>query len=139
MKLIDDAFDPILKFFKDTEVMVGTKDKPVAKYPDVYSLPPAGYTSNIRLDWESFSWDMQPVNLDLMFAAFKCDLWDILLNGDVCSDDAILRYADGIKKRGKYIKSLELGSAKLYTEFKPSKDTIEYTLYLRVFIEWEDE
>lgn len=139
MKLLDDALDPILKHFKETETLIGTAEKPMAKYEEIFNLPPTGYTSNLRFDWEQYDWDSQPVNLDMMFSTVKSDLWDILLNGDSRTiSDPHLKAFDGIRKRGKNIKSLELGYANLFTEFKPTKDTVEYTLYLRVYVEWED-
>lgn len=138
MKLLDDALDPILKHFKDTEVMIGDENRPMARYDEIFNLPPSGYTSNLRFDWKQCEWDAQPVNLDLMFAQVKADLWDIILNGDaLTTEDPWLKAFDGIRKRGKQVKSLELGYANLFTEFKPIKDTVEYTLYLRVYIEWE--
>lgn len=107
---------------------------------------------SIRLDFESFlpagpqfstnpPYSMKEHErlhvIDLMFEQIQFDLEDIIENGDTRSDDALLRYVDGEKKLGKSCTELTINSGICFQEFKPTKDSFEYTIILNISLEWE--
>lgn len=131
MKLIDDALDPVIAFYKAEE------DFQTFEGSD-YRTGSSNRTINLRLDAEIES-GMAEVGLDILSSQAKFELLDILKYGDRDAvSDPFRKAIDGSEKLGKKLKTFEINHAKLYSEFKPTKDAIEYTLYVVIYVEWED-
>ena len=111
-------------------------------YKDKVDENSPAYTARMRLDWELYKEsgvdekDKDTV-IDLMFEQVLIDLCDLLEHGDKDDFSNPLYHAlDGKKKLGKDLKSLTLKEIVCYKEYKPLKESIEYTLYMLITCEW---
>ena len=100
---------------------------------------PAG-CARLRLDWELVD---QPKILgdehvlDRMFQFVAIDIADLLENGDTSNHtDPLFQALDGKNKLGKELLSIHIPSAVIYKEYKPSKESTEFTFYLLLVPKW---
>ena len=67
------------------------------------------------------------------------DLYDLAVDGDIDHpNDVLLKTMDGEKKRGTKLKSLNIIGGIGYSEYKWVKDATEFTVYLAIKTEWEN-
>jgi len=106
-------------------------------------LPGVERMCNIRFDCEYELRDKDEIAV-LSTEAVKhlldsvaVELTDVLTYGDWESRDVLLKAFNGTRKRGYHAKQLQIPMLSLYQEFKPTKGTLEYTLYTVPFIEWD--
>jgi hypothetical protein len=100
---------------------------------------------NVRFDWEididpdTFDFDtLSPEHLDGMWKVLKQDLEDLYENGDRGNiADALLHAMDGSKKRSKKLTLVAFPQVDMHREYKPKKGTMEYTVFIIVYGEWE--
>lgn len=101
----------------------------------------------LRMDWEDSSFEMSKdlkefpsidrKTMDLMGNMCRTDLVDLIVNGDTNSGDVVLRMYDGEKKLDKRLVDFNFVEGSLFRQFKPMKNTIEYTLYILVKADYE--
>jgi hypothetical protein len=76
---------------------------------------------------------------DLLVDLVKLDLEDLIEDGDIANtSDALLKSFDGSKKRGLAPVEVDIFSAGLYWEHVKSKEITEYTLYMNLYVRWDD-
>lgn len=104
------------------------------------------FGKNLRLDYE-VSVNGEHNNAEDIMAycdpqvpdQIKADLIEILEDGDVSlSSDPFLKVFDGIKKRGKQPLDFGISVASMYRQFKPSRDSVEYTVFMNVWVDWDE-
>lgn len=122
---------------------VGPHESVRGKWVDEYKtgdLPDNVRVERLRLDFESaVEDDILPTDYKL-FEYGKlivlADLEDLIQNGDTISHDSLLKGFDGAIKRGKQPESVNVTEAVYYSEYKVQKETVEYTVWLLLGIEW---
>lgn len=103
---------------------------------------------NLRLDWEisrtandeAAEEGVFPLDLakPLLSLAMSTDLADLAENGDSSdASDPLLKMADGSKKLGKTLDSVDIAAMKIFAQWKPVKDATEYTVYLAAKFNWQ--
>lgn len=125
--LVYEALEPVRKFLLEAD-----------DDGEEYTNPPFDRLTNLRLDAEVPAALSKSQQLGMIFAQFRDDLMDVVTNGDVDRhSDAFLKFFDGEIKRGQKLKRFHISRARCYREYKPRKETYEYTLFIVVFLEWE--
>jgi len=99
---------------------------------------------NIRFDWEfapenlgTGPWkNVNDVPLEVQIPCFipilAYDLADICVNGDVDSNDPVLKAMDGEHKLGERFKDFYISPALYRTEYKWRKDVVEWEIYITI-------
>lgn len=101
--------------------------------------------ARLRLDWELSGEFVRELHesentdkiLGMMNHAFSLDLNDLVENGDIYSNDPLLKIMDGTKRRGKEPTLVDIFSANLHFKYHERKDTTEYTVYILMAVKWE--
>jgi hypothetical protein len=139
MKLLHEALEPLKEFYKNNDWPESAPhDKRGSNSGGLAYREGENRGRNLRLDFEIHE-DLEDQDkvTDLMFDQIKYDLEDLLVNGDVeHTTDPLLKAMDGTKKRGAELSHLEFPRAELFRDHKYKKETIEYTLYLKVYTEF---
>lgn len=127
--LVHKAFEPIYEWAKTLSF----------EERNEYSQEPFDRTINLRLDAETIAAPHSTEQtLWPAFVQFRDDVLDLITNGDVSQNsDALLKYFDGEVKRGKPLKRLHIPKATLFREFRPTRNSYEYTLYIVIYVEFE--
>lgn len=91
---------------------------------------------NLRMDIE-LNEDYPTV--EILVQHMSIELLDLLENGDSQGHekDAFLKGMDGTKKHGKEPVDYKIVSGMVYKEYKKSRKTYEYTVFLRTYIKWD--
>lgn len=116
-----------------------TKDEDVVEYTNSPQIIPNKDVSvgRMRLDYECdarHSWDRHFAEMAMQTYA---DLSELLEYGDVHARDPLLNVFDGRRKRGRGVIDARLMSTQLFREYKPRKQTYEYTMYTLFRVDWE--
>ena len=134
-ELLDEAFVPVVQFFKDNE------DSPmtIKQHPQYHTEELVPYGTRLRLDWEVVNSELDKVKaVDVMPMFAKNDLLYLIEYGDVqITDDFLLSALDGSRKRGKEPSRIVIREANLIADPKPGKDTVEYTMFLNLYVDWD--
>jgi len=138
--LLDNALEDLKTHLLESPEYVSKSDNKQRWYDG--NLKSNETSRNLRLDWE-LAKDQQVFDskkiLDLMMQQCKNDLADIIENGDEDNrEDALLKSFDGSKKRGKKPVEIEIIAAHLIEELKENKGVVEFTLFLRPYVRWEE-
>jgi len=124
--IVFEALEPVRKFMVENED--GTH----------YSGSNRKRLTNLRFDSEAPTAWSRERQMWLLFALVRDDLMDVVTNGDTSRvDQVFLKYFDGEVKRGKKLKEFSVQQAVCYREYKPRKETHEYTLFLVIWADWE--
>lgn len=150
--LLNDAIERIKPYVADAIVTNDpTYNENYYRGEDTYGYfdsTATAHVARLRLDWEFVvedtlenleAWleDNKVALTDAMLDFFKLELADLIENGDVDNyQDALLKSMDGAKKRGAEPTLVDIFSAHLYREYKPKKNSIEFTLYVLLATKW---
>ena len=96
---------------------------------------------DIRLDWEVEEENFKEEGfsesvVSLMTIQFKHDIFDLLINGDVDSDDPLYKILNGSKKRGTDYKDIAIVDFFVVAKHKPKKNTYEIPVQSRIAVKW---
>ena len=117
-------------------------------YPiDSYPYPDSSF--KIRLEFEAGSPEFLEKCLsehthlpnsvvDNMFDQMEFDLEDFILLADASDGTDNYSRFDGVIKRKQVPEEITLLAARTYREYKPTKDCVEFTTYVRLDIKWEE-
>ena len=118
---LDQLFDA-LEAAEDKDAYVGT--------------PGSGKGHMMRCDFEYDANNTKDA-AEAFKEAMYLDLSEIIELGDTTKTTEVgIRNIDGARKRGRYPSAVTIPGAKVTREFHFQKDTIEYTMYFRLLVEW---
>lgn len=138
-ELVKEALVPIVDWINES---VPDEDKfdstNIKQHPYYDSKERYDYQTRLRVDYELAHVDDQIGIGELVSLCMVDDLVDLIENGDVDNhSDWLLKAMDGAKKRGKKPVKVAIAAAELFAERKDRKATTEYTLFIRLYVDWE--
>lgn len=143
-ELVDDALVGVKDYLATTEPIVPEEweDSPKSRYVGGDQPIDHGKVARLRLDWELLGETNIPYTdtdhvARLITTALKWDLVDIIENGDIYSNDVMLKSMDGANKLGRTPMRVIIEELTFYREDKPKKKSHEYTLFLLLRVDWQ--
>lgn len=96
--------------------------------------------TNMRFDVEVDENTSWPDSVDRILDQLLMELMEVVFNGDTSLIyDPILKSFDGATKRGTWPVRVEIPQFALYREYKPKRNTYEFTFYVIPWIEWHEK
>lgn len=128
MKVVTDALESVKQSLKDDDPVKGIHIRFGEKFG-----------TNLRFDFEhKYSLDSKhrETVIDDMFRQIENDLTDLVVDGDIRSNDPLLKSFDGERKLSKICTNVTINSYALWSEHRVKKNTYEYTLFFNVSAEF---
>lgn len=137
---VEKATAPLKRFIARADRLNGSVfwNPLVESYIDGTESESGHHTSRLRVDYELSDDAREEISVaNGILEVLVLDLEDLLYNGDVNSDDPLMKVLDGAVKRDVDAPVwIQVSEAVMYSEYKAKKESTEYTLYILLAVRW---